>query len=921
MSSSSNSFSCENNSNTLKNNIFSHPNKPLVDHLLNVANFSEYIILNSKFENHEFLSKISFLIGISHDFAKTTSFFQKYLFDHKQSTKKAHHGFLSGVFAYYLVKKFINSSFIDSFYRNNKNNNNFNIELLPIISYLIVLRHHGNLKNIKNANGEIEHIQENFDNLEIKIKDLKTQLNTEKFKKIIDFYENIFNKKYNILFNINIKDFINNYFSLQIDIINDLMKKLLISKDISIYLLILLLFSALLDGDKLDASNTAIPKRKQIIDDIVDKYKENHFKNKTTINDINKIREESYNEVISSIDDMDFDKNRIFSLELPTGCGKTLTAFSYCLKLREKINSLKGFTPRIIYSLPFLSIIDQNEEVIRNILNEFDYTGSDILLKHNYLSDMNYKTDEFEYNQNSSQLLTEGWNSEIIVTTFIQFFYSIISNKNRSIRKFHNITNSIILLDEIQSVPYEFWPSINSILTEISNKFNCWIILMTATQPLIFSEEKHEIIPLIKEKENYFNNFNRMTFHFDLEKKTIEDFQIEALKTIKENPDKDIMFVLNTINTSKELYGFLKNELINDNSDLELNPEETNNNIDTNNLNNNENNDIKNEFEEFTLENISNSEKIDENEYYEDIDFDDDDFDDEDNNLEINEKSNENIFNSSISNVSSDGILKIDDETDLIYLSTKILPKHRLSKIKHIKESKNRKIIVSTQLIEAGVDISVDIIYRDLAPFDCIVQTGGRCNRNNGQEKGELRVINLVNEKNRAFGSFVYNNILIQSTKNAINDVEYIKEKDIYKYSKKYYSKLLEYGTQDKSIKLLELIQSLDFTYIPKDFKLLDNKHVPEADIFVIVDDNAQEIFNRYDQIKTENKDPLKRKNEFLKMKGEFYNYVISINRNQVGRVEKYGKFLGYISKDLLNDKYDLETGFIDAKDEEPFIL
>src|SRR5450830_506841 len=134
--------------------------------------------------------------------------------------------------------------------------------------------------------------------------------------------------------------------------------------------------------------------------------------------------------------------NNIYSLNVPTGTGKTLTALSFSLKLRDKIKTELNFMTKIIYSLPFLSIIDQNFKVFEDVFkNVQGYTPTtDILLKHHHLSDIFYETNgNVEYDTSESLLLIEGWNSEIIVTTFIQFFHSLISNKNRSLRKFHNI--------------------------------------------------------------------------------------------------------------------------------------------------------------------------------------------------------------------------------------------------------------------------------------------------------------------------------------------------------------------------------------------------------------------------------------------------------------------------------------------------
>jgi len=801
-----------------------HRDKKLVDHLLNVASSSKNILTESKFKDNLFFSEISFLIGISHDFAKATSYFQKYLKDESYKTENAYHGFLSAVFVYFVVKNFLEKYLKEENRNNGEKNSSLVIDynLIPVITYLIVLRHHGNLKSLKGDSKEIDNLKNNFYKLEVQVNDLK--------KQNLDELESFYSKN-----NIDIHDFLNNYSNFKKSIHKDL-RKLTISKNLSNYLYLNILYSILLDADKLDASDTPKIPRKEISDNIVDEFKEEKFKN---YEGINEIREKSYLEVIDKINSLNIKNNKIFSLELPTGCGKTLTAFSAALKLRKKINTEFDFTPRIIYSLPFLSIIDQNESVIREILDEFNLKGSDFLLKHNYMSDMNYKSsDELEeYDENKSQLLTEGWYSEIIITTFIQLFYTLISNKNKSLRKFHNITNSIILLDEVQSIPYKFWPIVNKILTKISEKFNVWIILMTATQPLIFKENE-EIIPLIENKKEYFESFNRVKFNFDFEDKNFEDFKEEAIEAISENSDKDMMFVLNTINSSKELYDYIKKYFYN-------------------------------EFFETDLNGIVNI-----------------------------EKSNKNI--------------------DLIYLSTNIIPKHRLNKINHIKKSENRKIIVTTQLIEAGVDISVDIIYRDIAPLDSIIQTAGRCNRNYSEELGEVNIINLVNEKNKSFGRFVYKNILLQSTMNTISDKS-IDEKEFNQFSKKYYEELLKYGTQNDSKNLLEILNKLKYGEIYQNFQLLDNKTIPKIDVFININDESNKIWEEFCETKKE-KNLFKRKNMFLKIKSKFYNYIISVNDKDFGRALRFNECLGYIDNNYL-DKYNIETGFIYENEEKTFIL
>lgn len=253
------------------------------------------------------------------------------------------------------------------------------------------------------------------------------------------------------------------------------------------YFYILLFYSSLLDADKMDASESKRINRENIPGDIVDIFKKNNLRDSK--DNINKTREEAYQEVNGNILNMDLNE-RILSIELPTGIGKTFTGVSAALKLKERINNELNFNPRIIYSLPFLTIVDQNSDTISSILNESSLKGSNFLLNHNHLSDMNYKSNDLEnYDISNSKILIEGWNSEIIVTTFIQFFYSIISNKNKSLRKFHNITNSIILLDEIQSLPYKYWKIINLFFKKLAYEYNCWIILMTADSAVYFQRK------------------------------------------------------------------------------------------------------------------------------------------------------------------------------------------------------------------------------------------------------------------------------------------------------------------------------------------------------------------------------------------------------------------------------------------------
>ena len=440
--------------------------------------------------------------------------------------------------------------------------------------------------------------------------------------------------------------------------------------------------------------------------------------------------------------------------------------------------------------------------------------------------------DNEEYDISNSKILIEGWNSEFIITTFIQLFYSLIGNKNSFLRKFHNITNSIILLDEIQSIPYKYWGIINAILKKLAYEFNCWIILMTATQPFIFKE--NEIISLVENTEHYFNQFDRIDYTFQLEDISLIEFSNELFEVIS-NEDKDIMVVLNTVKSSMILYNAVKEYL---SSSYEI--------------------------------------SIDEN-----------------------------------------GICLVGDNINLIYLSTNILPFYRLNKINAIKNSNKQNIVITTQLIEAGVDIDMDIVYRDFAPLDSIIQTAGRCNRSGKKDKGIVKVISLVNENGKNYSGFVYQKLLLSTTREVLQSYSKISEKDFnLNASNEYFGLISNRSFDDEELKMI--LNNLWFEKIPTKFKLIEN-HTKGIDVFVCVNDEAENVFKEYERIVNE-LSGIERKEAFLRIKNKFYQYVISVDEKKFGATNLFNDEIGVIYPDDLNLKYSLDVGFIISDNEDPMI-
>jgi len=123
------------------------------------------------------------------------------------------------------------------------------------------------------------------------------------------------------------------------------------------------------------------------------------------------------------------------------------------------------------------------------------------------------------------------------------------------IQKFHKLANSIILLDEVQTIPYKYWKLVRETLLKFSDIFNVYFILITATQPRIF--KSNEIIELVPDKAEYFSQFDRINLNFESESIELQNF-IEKCKSEIENSNESFLFVMNTINSSIELFENLK---------------------------------------------------------------------------------------------------------------------------------------------------------------------------------------------------------------------------------------------------------------------------------------------------------------------------------------------------------------------------
>ncbi|MCB0596017.1 MAG: CRISPR-associated helicase Cas3' [Lewinellaceae bacterium] len=353
-------------------------------------------------------------------------------------------------------------------------------------------------------------------------------------------------------------------------LVTDLVKN---RADIQDYFFLNYLFSLLIEADKLDASQTAPYTRIPLPADAVDEaITAKQSKNTPQ----NRLRQQVRAEVIRALEQKGILHYHLFTLTAPTGIGKTLTALDFALKLRDKIPG----RPQIITALPFINIIEQTLKEYEKVLGD---SAASILGHYQYADifrdaekddeNKNENDAERDYSQRRMQLNT--WQSDVVVTSFVQLLQTLISNRNRMLLKFNHLANAIVIMDEVQNISLEKAPFIGSMIYYCARFLNTRFILMTATKPMIFELAQREIIgrnekeanilaeikELLPDPKRIYQEFNRTKIVPLLDPQLTSEDEFCALFAKHWQAGQSCLIVCNKVNRSLAVFNTIKTYL------------------------------------------------------------------------------------------------------------------------------------------------------------------------------------------------------------------------------------------------------------------------------------------------------------------------------------------------------------------------
>lgn len=696
--------------------IISHPaykeyqRKPLTVHLTNVAQGCQARIqrlsLSTLSIAKEDLVRLAFRIGLLHDIGKASTYFQAYINGGERSIY-SRHSLISAIILYHnLISETAWKDF-------------------AIIGFKAVQRHHGNLSSFGSEGLDqgilIANTLKIYEDLRLQV---ERDQELQSFVNQHDIKLPKLNKDYVLELAYTLEDI------QPCDDAENAIERLFIQN---------LLYSVLIDSDKYDAAHIDHEPGESLRQDI-SFSPEKHLATITkTEDDLNRIR----GELLKAASLAKTDNSKTYALSAPTGSGKTLACLGFAESLQDALPSRR----RVIYCLPYTSIIDQNHGVVVDVLacNGADASNTSILLKHHHLVDFSRPdaNDEYDYHDYMNDtLVADSWNAACVISTFVQLFHSLIGSRNSLVRKLHNIINSILLLDEVQSLPPKYYPLLRKIFKVLAERFDTYILTCTATQPFIYEPNSYtELSPDLLFDHPVFNRV-KLFIHKGLCE--LEEFA----QSVNLDGIDNALFVMNTKRAAIDLYTQLQE--------------------------------------------------------------------------------------------------RYGKSYQVFCLTTLHTPACRIKRIEAVRtalEAKERIILVSTQLIEAGVDLSFCRVYRDIGPLDSVIQVAGRCNRHGelGVLGGEMHLLNLMKD-GKEYSTPVYDKYILAKTKEILYRHEALESWDFPRAIQEYYHSL-EFSAEAKAI--LNAIRELNYDQEIKGqlaidrFRIIEDQYATIS-VYLLLTDDAQ---------------------------------------------------------------------------------
>jgi CRISPR-associated endonuclease/helicase Cas3 len=465
------------------------------------------------------------------------------------------------------------------------------------------------------------------------------------------------------------------------DLLDDLFAGVEEERDVRFRLLCQLAFSVLLEADKAFLAVPAgdVPRylgaRCAFLDPgSVDRY----LKTKPMTN-VDPLRQEARRQLLSGMPQAG--SAGVQTLTLPTGTGKTLLAATWALRNRAE-RAAGDPPPLVLIALPYLSIIDQTTTEYQKLFAGLGLDPGDLISYHS-LSDRAYNPN---LEDKSQDFFLDTWQSSVVITTFDQFCLALLSPRGKHQMRFHNLTDAVIVLDEVQTLPPRLWAPLQATLAELVRMGTTRILAMSATQPGFLPDADE----LAADPEAFFRQMRR--YRLVLRHRMpmrLSDFATECISRVHEWRGKKVLLTLNTRRSARVVMEALR---------------------------------AAGEAVEF--------------------------------------------------------------------LTADVTPADRLAAVRRIKEARSC-LVVSTQCIEAGVDIDMDFVIRDFGPLDSLIQVAGRCNRNGEHERGTVEVVRLREDDREAeFASYIYDEVLRGVTGEVLAGREEVLEEEVFGLTRQYFEGL-----------------------------------------------------------------------------------------------------------------------------------